>query len=240
MPVRLAAVADLHCGKQCAADLPPLLAHAAEVADVLALCGDLTDFGMPDEAHALARELLAVKIPMIGVLGNHDYESGRQEEIKRILSESGLKILDGEPNEVQGIGFAGAKGFGGGFGRRTLEPWGEAAVKMFVQEAVYETLKLETALARLRTLTRVVLLHYSPVQETVEGEPPEIYSFLGSSRLEEPINRYEATAVFHGHAHHGALEGRTHSGIPVYNVSMTLLHRSYPDRPTLRVVELGA
>jgi Icc-related predicted phosphoesterase len=239
MPVRLAAIADLHCTKQCPADLPALLAHAAEVADVLAICGDLTDFGLPDEAQILARELLAVKIPMVGVLGNHDCESGRQEELKTILGEAGLKILDGESCEIQGIGFAGAKGFGGGFGRRTLEPWGESVVKMFVQEAVYETLKLESGLARfLRTRTRVALLHYAPVQETVQGEPPEIYSFLGSGRLEEPINRYEAAVVFHGHAHHGAAEGRTRAGIPVYNVSMTLLRHAYPDRPPLRIVEL--
>jgi Icc-related predicted phosphoesterase len=234
----LAAVADLHCGKQCAAELQPLLAAIAEAADVLALCGDLTDYGLPEEVQALAHELRTLRMPMVGVLGNHDYQSGREQELKQILDEAGVTILDGEPLEIAGIGFAGVKGFCGGFGRRTLEPWGEAAVKQFVQEAVDETLKLESALARLRTPQRVALLHYSPVQATVEGEPPEIFPFLGSSRLEEPLNRYEVSAVFHGHAHHGSPEGKTQRGIPVFNVSVSLLRSAYPDRQPFRLIEL--
>ena len=236
--VRLAVAADLHCGKQCPADLQPLLAAIAESADVLALCGDLTDYGLIEEAQGLASELRTLRIPMVGVLGNHDCQSGHEAQIRDILGEAGLKILDGEPLEVAGIGFAGTKGFGGGFGRRTLEPWGEIAIKQFVQEAVDEALKLETALHRLKTPHRIALLHYSPIRDTVEGEPLEIFPFLGSSRLEEPINRYEVTAVFHGHAHHGTPEGRTQLGIPVYNVSMSLMRRSFPDRPPFRLLEL--
>ena len=147
-------------------------------------------------------------------------------------------MLDGDACELHGIGIAGVKGFGGGFGKRALGPWGEPIIKQFVHEAVNEALKLEAALARLRTERLVALLHYSPVQETVEGEPLEIYPFVGSSRLEEPIGRYPVSLVVHGHAHRGQLEGRTKSGVPVYNVSMPLLTRSFPDRPPFRVFEV--
>ena len=158
----------------------------------------------------------------MGVLGNHDYESGAVGEVRKILTEAGIRLLDGETVEVQGIGFAGVKGFAGGFGRGVLGPWGEDAVKRFVHEAVEEALKLESALARLRTPTRIALLHYAPIADTVEGEPREIFPYLGCSRLEEPLSRYPVTAVFHGHAHHGQPEGRTSSGSPVYNVSLPL------------------
>jgi Icc-related predicted phosphoesterase len=206
---------------------------------VLLLCGDFTDYGLPDEARILARELTAaMKIPVIAVLGNHDYEGGKAPEIREILVGAGVAVLDGEATEVHGVGFAGVKGFAGGFGRGALGPWGEHAIKAFVQEAVDEALKLEAALARLRTQTRIALLHYSPVRSTVEGEPPEIFAYLGSSRLEEPINRYRVSAVFHGHAHRGAPEGRTSAGIPVHNVAMPLLLRTNPNRPPFLIVEV--
>jgi Icc-related predicted phosphoesterase len=147
-------------------------------------------------------------------------------------------VLDGESTEIGGVGFAGAKGFCGGFGRRMLEPWGERGIKSFVQEAVEEAQKLESALARLRTPNRVVLLHYAPIQATVEGEPPEIFAFLGSSRLEDPINRHGCKAVFHGHAHRGSPEGKTQLGIPVFNVSLSLMKRAYPDAPPYRLFEI--
>jgi Icc-related predicted phosphoesterase len=140
--------------------------------------------------------------------------------------------------EVEGIGIAGVKGFCGGFGARALAPWGEDMIKRFVHEAVDEALKLESALARLTTPQRIALLHYAPVQATVEGEPGEIFPFLGSSRLEEPLARYPITAVFHGHAHQGALEGRTRNGAPVYNVACPLLDRSFPGQPAFRVIEI--
>ena len=206
---------------------------------MLVLCGDFTDYGLPEEARVLARELTAaVKIPVIAVLGNHDYEAGKQDEIREILLDAGVTVLDGEATEIQGVGFAGVKGFAGGFGRGALGPWGEQAIKHFVQEAVDEALKLEAALARLRTQQRVALLHYSPIRGTVEGEPPEIFPYLGSSRLEEPINRYRVSAVFHGHAHRGTPEGRTSTGVPVYNVAMPLLTRINPDRPPYLIVNL--
>ena len=237
--LRIAAVGDIHVSKQSVGKFQPLFAQISDSADVLVLCGDFTDYGLPDEARILARELSAtVKIPVIAVLGNHDYESDQQDEIRRVLSDAGVSVLDGEVVEVLGVGFAGVKGFAGGFGRGALGPWGEKAIKRFVQEAVDEALKLEAALARLRTQRRVAVLHYAPIRGTVEGEPPEILPYLGSSRLEEPINRYRVSAVFHGHAHRGAPEGRTATGIPVYNVAMPLLARLNPDRPPFLILEL--
>jgi Icc-related predicted phosphoesterase len=236
--VRVAAVGDLHFSKHAPGPSPQMFSQIARAADVLALAGDLTDTGLPEEAQALARLLTqSIAIPVVAVLGNHDYESGREEEIRGILTEAGITVLDGEAHEVHGVGFAGVKGFAGGFGRGTLGPWGERVIKAYVQEAVSEALKLEAALARLRTRHRVALLHYSPVAATVEGEPREIYPFLGCSRLEEPINRYPVTAVFHGHAHNGVLEGTTSSGVTVYNVSLPLLQRLQPNEP-FRVLTL--
>jgi Icc-related predicted phosphoesterase len=239
--VRLAAVGDLHVKKTSQGQLAPLLAPVNDRADVLLLCGDLTDYGTPEEAHILAKELTtAVRIPIVAVLGNHDYESGQQQDVCKILTEAGVKVLDGEAVEIAGIGFAGIKGFPGGFGRGTLGAWGEPGVKAFVKEAIDEAMKLESALARLRTPQRVAVLHYSPIRGTVEGEPLEIYPYLGTSRLEEPLNRYPVNVVFHGHAHHGALEGRTARGTPVFNVAMPLLLHSFPDKPPFRVFELPA
>ena len=136
-----------------------------------------------------------------------------------MLVAAGVTMLDGESCEIKGVGFAGAKGFGGGFGRGTLGAWGEPAVKLFVQEAIDEAMKLESALARLRTEHKIVVLHYAPIRATVENEPPEIFPYLGCSRLEEPLLRYPATAVVHGHAHNGTFERKTQTGVPVYNVS---------------------
>jgi Icc-related predicted phosphoesterase len=238
--VRLAAVGDLHYGRESRGALQSMIAAVASVeADVLLLCGDLTDYGLPEEAVELARELgSGVKIPIVGVLGNHDYEAGAVTEVRKILTDAGIRLLDGETAEVYGVGFAGVKGFCGGFGRGVLGPWGEEAVKRFVHEAVEEALKLESALARLRTPTRIALLHYAPVVDTVDGEPKEIYPYLGCSRLEEPLSRYTVTAVFHGHAHHGQPLGKTTAGSPVYNVSLPLLRAMTPEQP-VRVLDIA-
>jgi Icc-related predicted phosphoesterase len=205
---------------------------------VLLLCGDLTDYGLPDEARVLVKELAGVKVPVIATLGNHDFESGHQVEVAQILADAGVHVLDGDACEIGGVGFAGAKGFMGGFGRRTLEPWGEEATKRFVHEAADEAMKLGAALAKLRTPKRVAVIHYAPIEATVVGEPPEIFPFLGSSRLEEPLNRYEVTAAFHGHAHHGSPEGRTAGGTVVYNVALPLLKAVQPDQPPFRILEV--
>jgi Icc-related predicted phosphoesterase len=235
--VRVAAVGDLHCTRNSRGAFQPLFGRIAEAADLLLLAGDLTDRGLVEEAHVLAGELAAVRLPVVAVLGNHDFESNQQGQVTEVLVAAGVKVLDGDACEVLGIGIAGVKGFAGGFGQRALGAWGEAVIKQFVHEALEEALKLEAALARLRTTHTLVLLHYAPVEQTVVGEPPEIYPFVGSSRLEEPLNRYAVTAVLHGHAHRGQLEGATANGTPVYNVSTPLLTRTNPDRP-FRIFEL--
>jgi Icc-related predicted phosphoesterase len=237
--VRIGALGDLHYTRSMEPPVRDVLVQAGRECDVLLLCGDLTDHGLVEEAQDLAREIhSAVNVPVIAVLGNHDFEGGKQEEIKKILADSGIRVLDGDATEVKGVGFAGVKGFCGGFGKRALGPWGEDIIKQFVREAVDEALKLESALARLRHKPRIAVLHYSPIQETVEGEPVEIFPFLGSSRLEEPLTRYPVDAVFHGHAHRGRPEGKTAQGIPVFNVSLSLLRQTYPDRPAVRVFEV--
>src|SRR5262245_3224512 len=215
-----------------------LFSQISGVADVLVICGDITDHGLPDEATMLAREVpQSLRLPAVAVLGNHDYESGRAVEVRTILRDAGLQMLDGDSCEIHGIGFAGTKGFCGGFGPRALGSWGEPMIKQFVQEAVGEALKLETALFRLRMASRIALLHYAPVTSTLDGEPLEIYPFLGSSRLEEPLERYSVSAAFHGHAHRGQPEGRTTKGVPVFNVSWPLLQKVRPERP-FHVLEL--
>ena len=236
--VRIAAMGDTHCTRTSQGAFQPLFARIAESADILLIAGDLTDYGLPDEARVLAREVTALRMPMAAVLGNHDLESGKADEVRQILTDAGIVVLDGDACELRGIGIAGVKGFGGGFGKRALGPWGETIIKQFVREAVDEALKLEAALARLRTTQLITLLHYSPIQKTVDGEPLEIYPFLGSSRLEEPIGRYPVSLVLHGHAHRGQLEGTTQTGVPVYNVAIPLLKRSFVDRPPFRIFEV--
>jgi Icc-related predicted phosphoesterase len=236
--IRVAAIGDLHCPKIPAGLLQSVFADLNEQADVLLLCGDLTDYGRPEEAQVLAKLLAGLKIAILAVLGNHDYECGKADEVSRILCDAGVQILDGESRIVHGIGFVGVKGFAGGFGDRALQPWGETVLKEFVREAVDEAVKLESALAKLQVPQRIAFLHYSPIQATVQGEPPEIIPFLGSSRLEDPLNRYSVLAAFHGHAHHGTPEGRTKADIPVYNVAMPLLQQAFPERPAFRLLEV--
>ena len=236
--VRLAVLGDLHCTKTSQGAFQSLFASVRESADLLLLAGDLTDYGLPEEAQVLARELSVLRMPIVGVLGNHDRESAREGEVARVLTDAGVVILDGDATEVLGVGIAGVTGFGGGFGKHALAPWGEPVIKQFVRAAVEEALKLEKALARLRAPSLVALLHYAPIAATVEGEPLEIYPFLGCSRLEEPINRYPVSLVFHGHAHKGRPQGVTANGVAVYNVSMPLLTRTFPDRLPFRVFEV--
>ena len=224
--VRLAAVGDLHVGENAEHPYRELFARVSQEADILALCGDLTNFGKTPEAEILAEDLQACKIPVVGVLGNHDYECGQPQEVCRILHQAGVKLLEGEAYEIEGVGFAGGKGFIGGFGRNMLTAFGEPAIKAFVQASVDENLKLESSLRMLKTERTVVVLHYSPIPETLQGEPPEIFPFLGSARIGETIDRFDGVkVVIHGHAHSGAYEGRTPRGVPVYNVARPLLTR---------------
>jgi Icc-related predicted phosphoesterase len=237
--LRIAAVADLHVKKTSQGAMAEIFAKITQSADVLLLCGDLTDYGALEEAKILAKDITtSLRIPAIGVLGNHDFESGKQDEIVKIMTDAGVTMLDGNSIEIEGVGFGGVKGFGGGFGRRALGAWGEEIIKHFVHETIEEALKLEAALARLRTPQKIAVLHYSPIQATVEGEPPEIIAFLGSTRLEETVDRYRVSTVFHGHAHHGTLEGRTKGNAAVYNVALPLLKRKFPDQLPFRVIEV--
>jgi Icc-related predicted phosphoesterase len=230
--VKIAAVADLHCGRTGEDLVRDILRRASEEADILVLAGDLTDHGSEAEAVALKKDLLSyVKIPVVAVLGNHDYESGTADRVTEILSDAGVSVLDGSSCVVEGVGFAGTKGFGGGFGRWMLGSWGEPSIKAFVQEAIEESLKLERALMRLNAEKKVVVLHYAPIRQTIVGEPEEIFPFLGSGRLEEPLRMVELEAVFHGHAHKGTLSGTMENGTPVFNVSLNVLKKADPSSP---------
>jgi uncharacterized protein len=228
---KIAALGDIHVEEDNPEAARRLLTDISQKADVLVLCGDLTHTGAASEAAVLAQELESCTIPVVAVLGNHDYQCGQDEEIKRFLMRRGVKILDGQPVEIHGIGFAGVKGFSGGFENRMMPAFGESINKQFVQDTISEALKLETALSLLTTEKKVVVLHYSPIKATVEGEPPEIFPFLGSSRLAEPIDSFGADIVFHGHAHMGTYEGKTSKGIPVYNVSYALMKKRDPEQP---------
>ena len=210
---------DLHVREDNGVSYRDLFGEISREAEVLVLAGDLTDLGKPKEAEILAQDLKACSIPVVGVLGNHDYECGAPEEVTRILRDAGMKVLDGQSVEIDGVGFVGVKGFAGGFGRRMLGSFGEPAIKQFVGEAMNETLRLENAMRQVRAKRSLVILHYAPIPDTIESEPLEIYPFLGSSRLAETIDRFQVSAIVHGHAHRGRYEGRTPGGQRVYNVA---------------------
>jgi Icc-related predicted phosphoesterase len=217
--VRVAALGDLHMKEDAGGYYKELFLELNETADILCLAGDLTDFGKTKEAENLAEDLRHLKIPAVGVLGNHDYECGQPEEVIRILRQGGLCMLGENAHVHKGVGFAGVKGFGGGFGRRMLGAFGEPSTKAFVQATIDECHKLEIALRSLHTEKKIVVLHYSPIEETVVGEPEQIYAYLGCSRLAETIDRFDITAVVHGHAHRGTYKGKTPKGVPVFNVA---------------------
>jgi Icc-related predicted phosphoesterase len=219
--VRVAAVGDFHCGEKDGGMYREAFARVNDEADVLLLAGDLTRRGTPPEIDVVVRELQDVRIPVLAVLGNHDYESGQPEKVNEALRAHGVHLLDEAPFELnEHVGFAGVKGFMGGFGRYTLTAFGEHETKAFVGTTLDEVQKLEYSLRRLSTPVRVVLLHYAPIMDTVQGEPEQIFPFLGNDRLLEPIDRFKAAVVFHGHAHHGTFRGQTPGGVPVFNVSL--------------------
>jgi uncharacterized protein len=221
--MRIAATADLHFTPQSYNKLKEQFEQVRDEADVLVLAGDLTNFGQPEEMEPLLNVLVRLRLPTVVVLGNHDYESGKEGELTRMMIASGIKVLDGSAYERDGVGFAGTKGFVGGFGRGILTAFGEREIKDFVRASIDEALKLERAMSQLRTQKRVVVLHYSPIAETVQGEAPEIFPFMGTSRLAEVVDRHGADLVVHGHAHHGKTSGHTAGGVPVHNVAISLL-----------------
>jgi len=221
--LRIAAIGDLHVQETDHGRYQDLFAEINEQADLLVLCGDLTNLGLPAEAANLADDLRVCRLPVIGVLGNHDYHSDQEQSVKQILIDAGLHFLEGSHYELNGVGFAGVKGFAGGFGQHALGAFGEKLMKAFVQESVNEALLLEHSLQELATKKKVVVLHYSPIPETLAGEAPEVIAFLGSAHLTDTINRYEVDHVFHGHAHKGKLEGKTDRGVIVHNCAVEVL-----------------
>lgn len=229
--LRIAAVADIHISKPIDPVLSEMFQNVSQEADILLLCGDLTHHGDPAQAWVLNKELEACTIPVLGVLGNHDYDLDRENEIRKILRSGKLKLIEGDTFRMEHVGFAGAKGFCGGFKEHMLTSFGERAIKDFVKESIDESMLLENALFRLQTEKiekKVVVLHYSPISKTLQGEDIEKYLLLGSSHLEEPINNFNASIVFHGHAHHGTHFGKTSKDIPVYNVSLPVLRKLKP------------
>ncbi len=227
--LKIAAIGDLHVHKKDTNNLTALFSDINKVADILLLAGDLTHTGDAREAAILLEALKYCSIPIIGVLGNHDYEKGQEKAIKECLRQhEGVQILDGEGVVVKGIGIAGIKGFGGGFDNYMLAMFGEPEMKEFVQKAVNESLKLERALVRLDkedpNMTKIVLMHYAPCSQTIKGEPEQIFPFLGSSRLAEPLVRQRVAATFHGHAHAGTLRGEI-SNVKVFNVAQPVLRK---------------
>jgi Icc-related predicted phosphoesterase len=225
---KVAALADLHVKDNPDASYRDLFSEISGAADVLVLAGDLTDLGKPNQAEHLAADLAACSIPVVAVLGNHDYEGGEIEKVSAILKNAKVHLLDGQHVEIRGVGFVGVKGFAGGFGRFMLSSFGEPAIKAMVAEGVHQAMLLENAMRQVRSERAVVVLHYAPIVATVVGEPAEIYPFLGSSRLAETIDRFTVSAVVHGHAHRGAYEGKTPGGAPVYNVA------AHVEKPTGR------
>jgi Icc-related predicted phosphoesterase len=230
--LRIAAIGDIHVRETSAGLLQELFNTISQRADVLVMCGDLTDHGLPAEAEVLVKELASLMIPCVGVLGNHDLEGSQPAEIKHILRNANFTFLDDEPFELNDVGFAGVKGFMGGFDKYALGclHWEEAS-NSFVQEAIDESLKLEEQLARLKTPKKIVAMHYSPIRATVEGESLELYPFLGSSRLAQPIDNFKVSAAFHGHAHYGSPEGKTTQQVSVFNVSMPVRKRINEKEP---------
>jgi Icc-related predicted phosphoesterase len=227
--VRIAAVGDFHCGQDDVGLYRELFARVNDEADVLVLTGDLTRWGALADYKVVVGELTDVTVPIVAVLGNHDYESGQVEEGSRMLRARGVHLLCGDTFELNPtVGFAGVKGFMGGFGRGMLTPFGEPETKAFVKATLSEVHSLELALRRLSTPVRVAVLHYAPIAATIAGEPDAIQSYLGTDRLAEPLDRYGAAVAFHGHAHSGTLRGTTLGGVPVFNVSLPLLRKERP------------
>jgi Icc-related predicted phosphoesterase len=227
--VRIAAVGDFHCGQDDVGLYRELFARVNDEADVLVLTGDLTRWGALADYKVVVGELTDVTVPIVAVLGNHDYESGQVEEGSRMLRARGVHLLCGDTFELNPtVGFAGVKGFMGGFGRGMLTPFGEPETKAFVKATLSEVHALELALRRLSTPVRVAVLHYAPIAATIAGEPDAIQSYLGTDRLAEPLDRYSAAVAFHGHAHSGTLRGATLGGVPVFNVSLPLLRKERP------------
>jgi Icc-related predicted phosphoesterase len=229
--MRVAAVADIHLKAEDHEKNVRQFSMAHELAEVLVIAGDFTNHGMPDEMRACLSVLEHVHIPIVAVLGNHDHESGHQDELAGMLRLGGVHLLDGQCHEIDGVGFAGTKGFCGGFAPYELMPFGENGIKTFVEIAEREAIKLDYALAQLQTPIKLAITHYAPIKETVVGEPEPIFPFLGSSRLQRALDRHKPTLALHGHAHKGTFAAESTTGTPIYNVALHLLRRRGEEHP---------
>jgi Icc-related predicted phosphoesterase len=229
--MRLAAVADIHLKADDREKDIGAFAAVNELADVLVIAGDFTNHGLPDEMGGVLAVLGNVRIPIIGVLGNHDHESGHQDELAGMLRVAGVHLLDGYCFEVDGVGFAGTKGFAGGFSPYELMPFGEGAIKTFVEIAEREAIKLDYGLEQLKTQVKVAITHYAPIRETVVGEPEPIFPFLGSSRLQRALDKHKPALALHGHAHHGSFSAETKGGVRVCNVALQVLKKRGEEHP---------
>jgi Icc-related predicted phosphoesterase len=229
--IRIAATADLHFGPDLAGTFREKLSDLSSQADLLLIGGDLTRVGDPGEAEVLAEELRDLPVPVVAVLGNHDYQADRQDEVRGRMEEAGVRVLEGEGVvlDVGGtaVGVAGTKGFGGGFVGASGSDFGEPEMKAFVRHTKHVAVHLEEALRDLGADTRIALTHYAPVNQTLQGERLEIYPFLGSYLLGEAVDRAGASLAVHGHAHRGSEKGLTPGGVPVRNVAQSVIRRAY-------------
>lgn len=232
--IRVAAVGDIHMGPDSQGLLRPAFETLPDCADILLLAGDLTRHGTPDEARVVAKEVQELGVPVVAVLGNHDHHAERPEEVTAVLRDAGILVLDGQATVVEGngarIGVAGTKGFGGGFVGRSAGEFGEPLMKEFVRYSRRCADGLRTSLDELEHRgcdVCIALTHFSPVPETLAGEPLEIYPFLGSYLLAEAIDTSGADLAVHGHAHAGTEHGMTSGGVRVRNVAQPVIRRAF-------------
>ncbi|MFL6125328.1 metallophosphoesterase [Actinophytocola sp.] len=229
--IRIAAVGDVHLGEDARGLLRPALENLPEHADVLLLAGDLTRHGTLDEARVVADEFADLAVPVVAVLGNHDYHGNVPDDITKLLEDSGMRVLEGDAVTLSldggTLGVAGVKGFGGGFAGKCASNFGEPEMKAFVEHTIERAERLREALASLDTDVKVALTHYSPIPETLRGEPPEIYPFLGCYQLGEVIDACDVDIALHGHAHFGCEQGVTPGGTRVRNVAQPVIRSAY-------------
>ncbi len=217
--MKIAAIADLHCGKYTVKQIRGIFSDIEGKADVLVMAGDLTNVGLVHEIEILLEALNSVSLPKVAVLGNHDHQNDEAVQLTKILEAGNVCVLDCSSCVIEGVGFLGTKGFCGGFGNLRIQPFGEQAIKKFVETSVDEAVRLDSALKQIDAVHKIAITHYAPIRATLKGESPELFPFLGSSLLADALDRHHVNVIFHGHAHNGSPSGTTPGGIPVHNVS---------------------